>query len=287
MESKNNKTILVSLAHPDDESFGMGGTLAYYAAQGVDVYLICATNGDVGTVSPEFMEGYDSIADLRKHELNCAAEHLGLKEVILLNYRDSGMAGSPDNDHPDSLVAAPLDEVTEKVTGYIRKLQPDVVITFDPVGGYHHPDHIKIYEATLKAYEAANDASQYPEAGSPFQPQALYYHVFPRRFLRLAVRVLKLVGRDPSKFGRNQDIDLEILAGDEDYPRHVEVEYTKYFEQQKQAAQCHASQLDMGPPTLGSRIFKSFRNLAPSKDSFMRAYPPAADDFRATDLFIE
>ncbi|KAA3645070.1 MAG: GlcNAc-PI de-N-acetylase [Chloroflexi bacterium] len=286
MASKKNKSILVSLAHPDDESFGMGGTLAYYASQGVDVYLICATNGDVGTVSPEFMNGYDTIAELRQAELSCAAQHLGLKDVILLNYRDSGMAGTPDNEHPDCLVAAPLDEVAEKVTHYIRKLQPDVVITFDPVGGYHHPDHIAIYEATQKAYEAANDPDKYPEAGAPFQPQALYYHVFPRRFLRLVVRVLKLLGRDPSKFGRNEDIDLEMLAGDEDYPRHVEVDFKPVADKQKQAAQCHASQLDMGPPSLTGRIFNAFRSLAPSKDSFMRAYPPTADDFHATDLFV-
>ena len=285
MESHVDKSILVALAHPDDESFGMGGTLAYYASQGVDVYLICATNGDVGTVSPEFLNGYDSIAELRQAELSCAAQHLGLKEVFLLNYRDSGMAGMPDNEHPDCLAAAPLDEVAEKIAHCIRKLRPDVVITFDPVGGYHHPDHIAIHEATVKAYEAANKADQYPDAGPPFQPQALYYHVFPRRFLRLAVRVLRLLGRDPSRFGRNQDIDLEILAGDQDYPRHVEVDYREVAAQQKQATKCHASQLDFGPSSFGSILFNAFRSLAPSKDGFMLADPPAPEDFQATDLF--
>ena len=128
------------LAHPDDETFGMGGTLALYAQKGVSVHLICATRGEVGDVEPHFMEGYESIGELREHELRCAAEILGLSGVHFLDYRDSGMPGSPDNEHPQALAAAPLDEVAAKVTGYIRELQPQVVLTFDPIGGYRHPD---------------------------------------------------------------------------------------------------------------------------------------------------
>ena len=105
------KKMLVVLAHPDDESFGMGGTLAYYAAQGVDVHLICATRGEVGEVDPEYMKGYESKGELREVELRCAAEKLGIKQVLFLDYRDSGMQGSPENDHPNSLYSQPLEEV--------------------------------------------------------------------------------------------------------------------------------------------------------------------------------
>ena len=131
----NHPIILSVLAHPDDESFGMGGTQALYAKKGCDVYLICATRGEVGDVSPEHMQGFTSIADLREGELRCAAKHLGLKNVFFLDYRDSGMPGSPDNQHPNAQVAHPVEEVAEKVVKYIREIKPDIVLTFDPIGG--------------------------------------------------------------------------------------------------------------------------------------------------------
>ena len=101
------KTLLFTGAHPDDETLGVGGTLAQYAAAGYKVYYVCGTRGEVGEVAPEFMQGYQTIADLRTHELKCAAEALGLAEVIYLGYRDSGMAGTEDNKHPQALAAAP------------------------------------------------------------------------------------------------------------------------------------------------------------------------------------
>ena len=143
--NQHKRTILSVLAHPDDESFGMGGTLALYAKRGVDVHLVCATRGEVGEVSPEILEGFDSVSALRVNELRCAAGILGLKGVHFLDYRDSGMPGSEDNHHPLAMAAAPLDEVAAKVTHYIRKLRPQVVLTFDPIGGYRHPDHIAIH----------------------------------------------------------------------------------------------------------------------------------------------
>ena len=146
------KKILAVLAHPDDESFGMGGTLALYAQQGAEVHLICATRGEAGEVDEKFLEGYDSIAERRESELRCAASHLGLKNVHFLSYRDSGMTGSLDNQHPEALINAPLEKVTGEVVEYIRTLQPDLVLTFDPVGGYHHPDHIHIQKAAVEAF---------------------------------------------------------------------------------------------------------------------------------------
>ena len=88
---ENKKVLLAVLAHPDDESFGMGGTLAYYASKGVDVYLVCATRGEVGDVDPKYLEGFHSIAERREAELRCAAGILDLAGVTFLNYRDSGM----------------------------------------------------------------------------------------------------------------------------------------------------------------------------------------------------
>src|SRR5690242_10304368 len=100
-------------AHPDDESFGLGGTLAKYALAGAQVYYACATRGEVGGAKPEFMVGHATVGDMRWAELTCAGKALGLTEVIHLGYRDSGMPGSPDNTAPGALAAAPLEEATE------------------------------------------------------------------------------------------------------------------------------------------------------------------------------
>ena len=101
----NKKVLLAVFAHPDDESFGPGGTLARYAAEGVQVYYLCATRGDVGEVDEALLtrNGHATAADLRTQELMCAARALGLAGVEFLDYRDSGMSGSPENQHPASL----------------------------------------------------------------------------------------------------------------------------------------------------------------------------------------
>ena len=164
------KTLLFVGAHPDDETFGIGGTLAQYAAAGVKVYYACATRGEVGTADAESMKGFSSVGDMRWAELECAARVLGLAGVVHLGYRDSGMAGSPDNQHPDSLAMAPLEQAAGRVVKVIRELKPEVVITHDPLGGYRHPDHIAVHRATVAAFKAAGDASMYPE--TPGRPSS-------------------------------------------------------------------------------------------------------------------
>lgn len=273
------------LAHPDDETFGMGGTLALYASRGVQVHLICATRGEAGTVSPEFMQHYESIASLREHELRCAAQHLGLAGVHFLDYRDSGMSGTPENQHPQALVNAPQEEVVQKITHAIRQIKPQVVITFDPAGGYGHPDHIATHRATLEAFHAASDASRFPDDLPPHQPVKLYYSVFSRAFLRIALALMRLLGRDPSRWGRNQDIDLEEIAQNR-FPIHAKVNYRPVAEAKEKATACHASQLDMGRS--GNSILSlAFRlSRAGTTETFMRAYPPANSGRPERDLFL-
>lgn len=277
-----DKVLVMVGAHPDDESFGTGGVLAHYVQKGVKVYYICGTRGEAGDVPPDMMNSYSSIAQLRTYELECAAKTLGLTEVIFLGYRDSGMAGSPDNNHPEALVAAPLDEVAGIITSHIRHLKPQVVLTFDPVGGYHHPDHIMIHNATVKAFHAAGDPAQYPDKGEPYQPQKLYYHVFRHGWLKFMIKTQKLLGRDVHHFGKNKDIDLWAMLQDE-FPVHAVVKLTKKAaETGEKAAACHASQLG-GGQRRGIREFIS--SLMGHKDSFMRGYPAVTDSNIDSDLF--
>lgn len=276
--------LLSVLAHPDDESFGMGGTLAWYAESGAAVYLVCATGGEVGVMDDEYLKGFASIAARREAELRCAADVLGLEEVFMLGYRDSGMPGTPDNEHPDALVAAPFDEVVARVVHHIRSLRPHVVLTFDPIGGYRHPDHVTIQQATVKAFHAAADPAAYPDGLPPYQPQKLYFHTFPRGFLRLVVRVMPLFGKDPRRFGRNEDIDLTSIAV-EDFPMHAKVDYLPVEQQKIQASKCHASQ-GGGSGIFSGILWWLFRVAGVGgKDTFMRDYPPPVEGVIERDLF--
>lgn len=276
------RTLLAILAHPDDESFGMGGTLALYASRGVDVHLVCATRGEVGDVAPELLEGFDSIAALRESELRCAAGILGLAGIHFLDYRDSGMPGSPDNSHPRALAFQPLEEVAANVVCYIRELKPQVVLTFDPIGGYRHPDHIAIQRATALAFERAADPGFAPQSGPPWLPQRLYFHKMPNGLLKFAVKVLPLVGRDPHKFGSNGDIDLVPIA-EASFPTHARVDIRSVLEKKEKAGACHVSQ---GGGRMGGGVVSLLMRMFSGSETFMRAYPPVKrGDKVAHDLF--
>jgi N-acetyl-1-D-myo-inositol-2-amino-2-deoxy-alpha-D-glucopyranoside deacetylase len=279
---ENKHILLAVLAHPDDETFGMGGTLALYARQGVEVHLICATRGEVGSVEPKFMEGFESIGEMRESELSCAANLLGLAGVHFLGYRDSGMPGSPDNTHPKALAAQPVEEVARKVAHFIRKLRPQVVVTNDPIGGYKHPDHIAVHRATLRAFALASDPA-FEDEFPPFQPSKLYYTIFPKGFLKAALFALPLIGQDPRHFGRNKDIDLVDIVKDGDFPVHARINYRTVADLKDQATACHASQLAGGPPNRGPLGWVS--KLVGAKDTYMRAIPEAGKRLREKDLF--
>jgi len=275
------KVLLSVLAHPDDESFGMGGTLAKYAAEGAEVYLICATRGEAGEVDSELLEGFSSIAELREKELLCAVNQLGIKEHYLLPYRDSGMKGSRDNQNPEALINAPLDQVAGEIAAYIREIKPQVVLTFDPIGGYRHPDHIFIHQAAVKAFSLAGDPD-FKSSSPAYQPARLYFHTIPKYFLRFNVRLLKLLGKDPTKYGKNKDIDLTQLSVD--FPIHARIDYRDVSEKKSAAAQCHASQ-GGGGLTRGYMRWLAWLLGARSDDAFMQAEPEPDDGRVIEDLF--
>ena len=274
------RRLLAVLAHPDDESFGPGGTLALYAQEDVEVHLICATRGDVGAIPPEMQLNAEETAHMRLDELRCAAAQLGLTEVHILGYRDSGMPGSSDNKHPEALAAAPVAEVAEKVADLMRQIRPQVVITHDPVGGYHHPDHIAVHKAAVEAFNSVRGELEGTSAPLKSCPQKLYYHTFPRRFLRIMVRLLPLFGKNPRKFGRNEDIDLLEISRD-DFPIHARIDFRQVAEIKEKASACHQSQ--QGPSSGG--LFGLLMRLFSGPETFTRAYPAAEDRLRERDLF--
>jgi LmbE family N-acetylglucosaminyl deacetylase len=287
VETKNKedgRVLIAVLAHPDDETFGMGGTLARYAQEGASVYLICATRGEVGEMDPKYMKGFKDVSERREAELRCAAEKLGLKDVFFLGYRDSGMPGSVHNQHPQSLVQAPVEQVASEVAMYIRQHRPQVVVTFDPIGGYRHPDHIAIHQATIRAFELAGVEVTNSELDTlePFKPNKLYYHTFPRAFLRLALLALRLIGKDPRKFGQNKDIDLQSIA-EVNFPIHAVISYYKDAHLRDEASACHASQ---GGTNNSGGLLGWMRRIFGSKDLYMRVIPePVRGEKKEKDLF--
>jgi LmbE family N-acetylglucosaminyl deacetylase len=278
------RNLLAILAHPDDESFGPGATLARYAAQGAAVHYLCGTRGESGTVDADKLAGHASVADLRSAELACAAQALGLADVHFLGYRDSGMPGSPDNQHDASLFRAPLDEVAGRIAVVFARIRPDAVIAHDQFGGYGHPDHIKLHHATLRAYElhygvridvanwsgdVAQPAVVATPSGQPAPP--LYFAVFPKGLIRTAVRVLPWFRQDPRKFGRNKDIDLAQIASWE-VPITTVIGSGPYAGTKERASNCHASQR---PPSQGPLLIRLFFRAGRGKEHFSRVYPPA------------
>lgn len=270
-------------AHPDDETFGVGGTLAKYVLAGVGVHYACATRGEAGSVDAALLEGYANIGDLRWAELECASSILGLAGLYGLGYRDSGMTGSADNNHPGALAAAPVEEVAERIVKIIRDIKPQVVVTFDPIGGYRHPDHIAIHKATVMAFHAAADPALYPLAGASHRAEKLYFQVMSRKLLRLVVKALPLFGQDPRRYGRNKDIDISALAA-VDFPVHARVQLSKEArELQEKARACHISQIGGMRPRFS--LLGLVTKLAGQRDSFMRAYPPPVKGRMENDLF--
>lgn len=281
-------SLLAVLAHPDDETFGPGGTLARYAASGVEVHYACATRGEAGEVAEGFLDGYEDIAHLRTAEVECAARILGIKEVHFLGYRDSGMPGSKDNLHLDSLEQAPDQEVIGRIVALIRGIRPEVVITFDPHGGYGHPDHVKIHRVSTEAFYAAAHPERFPEQKSqgltPHQAKCLYYTAFPRRLLKFWLFYLPLLGKDPSRFGVNQDINLRQIAA---WSQKVttQIDTRRFLRRKMEASACHLSQM---APMRDIWLPDWLRKWLMGAESFARVYPPVEDQDRAkveNDLF--
>jgi LmbE family N-acetylglucosaminyl deacetylase len=216
-QQQQKRTLMGVFAHPDDESFGPGATLARYAAQGVNVHVIIATDGIAGSVdASNKLEEHQQLAQVRSAELANAAVALGITAVWSLPYRDSGMRNTPDNQHPDALIQQPLEALIANLLEYIERLQPQVIMTHDPFGGYGHPDHIRCCESVTAAFHLARERGQ-SSNGAGYSngyrgPQKLYYGASDKRMVRVFIKLMPLFGQDPSAMGRNKDINWREIA---------------------------------------------------------------------------
>jgi LmbE family N-acetylglucosaminyl deacetylase len=246
--------LLAVFAHPDDESMGIGGTLAKYSEEGVENYLICATRGEKGWFGPEEQSpGFDGLAQIRTDELLNAGKKLGLREVIFLDYIDG------DLDQAD------FREVIGKLVINIRRIKPQVVVTFPPDGNYGHPDHIAIGQLTSAAIVCAADSSYQDMKSLPHhRVSKFYYSVDSENFVNL---ISSLMG--DTEFPVDDQVRGEVAW--KDWMVTTCIDVSQSWKSAWEAILCHKSQL----ASIGQLVDlpeESVRQVLCSQGTFYRAF---------------
>lgn len=279
---KEEKTLLAVLPHPDDELFGLGGTLALCVAQGIRVVSVYATRGEVGEIAEGASATPETLGQVREQELRCSAHILGIDEIIFLDYRDSGMAGTPDNGDPRAYMNAPAGEVVGKLVGIIRQVRPQVIITCDPNGTYGHPDHIAVHQHTLAAFEAAGDSGRYPDQGQVWSPDRVFYYVFPQSVMTNLIDRLIELGIDISDFDDNDGQELE---GWPDELIDLSLDVSSTVHTTMEAFNCHQTQF--GQENFLFQFPESELKKVLSREYFALGRPESTDKTQLDDLFAE
>jgi mycothiol S-conjugate amidase len=238
--------LLTVHAHPDDESSKGPGTIARYRDEGVRTVLVCCTGGEEGDILNPAMDRPEVRADLhqvRLDELARATAVIGYDDVVMLGYRDSGMPDSETNAHPDCFAAAELEEAVGRLVAEIRRVRPQVVITYsDDQQGYPHPDHLRVHDISILAFHGAGDPEAYPGSGQPWQPAKLYYTVWSRdRMIATHEKFLELGLKSPF-----DDRWFERPSQDERITTRIDI--SGHGDVRRQALLAHATQIDPDSP---------------------------------------
>ncbi len=276
-------SLLTVHAHPDDESSKGAGSVALYAAQGVHTTLVCCTGGEEGDILNPAMdrpEVRDNLHQVRMDELASAAKIIGYDVVELLGYRDSGMPETEANANPAAFANAPLDEAVGRLVEVIRRERPQVVVTYgDDQQGYPHPDHLRVHEITIPAFDQAGDPDAHPDLGEPWQPSKLYYTMWSR------ARILQT----HEKF---VELGLESPFGDDWFKRPSQEEKITtavpldgpYADVRAEALLAHATQVDPTSPFWFGLPREVMREIHPF-DDYQLARSLVDTDIPETDLF--
>lgn len=239
-------------AHPDDEASKGAPTVAKYYAEGVRTVLVCCTGGEEGdlqnpalrepgqpfhNMTPEEERAHMAVVRPKELELSVAA--IGFSALHMLGYRDSGMAGSEPNNHPDCFHMADLDEATGRLVALIRAEKPQVILTYnDDQAGYPHPDHLRVHDASVLAFERAGDPAWYPEAGEPWQPLKMYYTLWAKERIMAVHEALLL------KFGESPFDENWRNRPSQDHRITTRLEIGEYLHARTQSLRAHATQVD-------------------------------------------
>lgn len=267
--------LMVVHAHPDDEVFSTGGTIAAYAAAGHRVVVVYATNGEVGEIHhPELdpEEARTRLGVIRQQEAREACALLGVTDVVFLGYHDSGMKDTEENANPAAFMNVPLDEAASRLVEVMRETKPYAVITYDEDGGYGHPDHVMTHNMTLAAYERAQN--------EPWGPKKLYYSARSREGFRQYVEELAKLGIAIPWMKGDFNFD-EYGVPDADITAHID--FREVAPLKKAALAVHRTQIkpDFFYLSIPDEVFRA----ALAREYFVRIDPPPVTGEQESDLF--
>lgn len=231
--------ILLVHAHPDDETINNGATMALYAARGAQVTLVTCTRGEEGEVLVPALSHLASISDdtlgaHREIELANAMVALGVSDYRFLgNFRDSGMMGSETNNGPNVFWQADLDTAARLLATIIDEVQPHILITYDEIGGYGHPDHIKTHLVAMRASEL-----------SKWQISKIYWNTMPKSVIASGITAMKEIGSD---FFGTDNVDDIPFAKDDSFVTTL-IDGNEFVEAKMEAMKAHATQISLDGP---------------------------------------
>lgn len=269
--------ILLVHAHPDDETINNGATMALYAARGAELTLITCTRGEEGEVLVPGLSHLASTHDdllgaHREIELKGAMSALGIKDHRFLgSYRDSGMMGTETNNRPDVFWQADLDTAAALLVTIIEEVKPHILITYDEIGGYGHPDHIKAHLVAMRASEL-----------SRWQIQKIYWNIMPKSVIAAGIAAMKEIGSD---FFGTDNVDDIAFAKDDSFVTSL-IDGNEFVDAKMAAMEAHETQIALDGPffalsnNLGSQIWgDEYYTLVRGEKS-----PPFDSNGRENDL---
>lgn len=260
--------LLAIHAHPDDESSKGAATMARYAAEGNRVMVVTCTGGERGDILNPAMDKpgvLENMPDIRRAEMARAMDILGT-EHRWLGYVDSGLPqGDPLPPLPEGCFALEdTEQVTRDLVEILREFRPHVIITYDENGGYPHPDHLKVHETSMRAWERSGDADYAPELGAAWTPLKLYYtHGFIRQRMQMFHDLLLEQGK-PSPYvpmlERWKANEADVMAR-----VTTQVRCERFFGQRDEALRSHATQIDPAGAFFGTPV-EVQRRLWPTEE---------------------
>jgi len=277
-----DRCLLSIHAHPDDEASKGASTVAKYKTEGVRAILVTCTGGEEGDILNPVMDLPEVRADLaavRRRELEAASALIGYDEVVLLGYRDSGMPDSEANARPEAFANADLDEAVARLVEIIRREQPQVILTYgDDQQGYPHPDHLRVHDISLPAFDLAGEASYRPDLGEPFTPLKMYYSVWSRA--RIEATHAKFI-----------ELGLESPFSDDWFTRPnqddrvtTSIDIGPWFDVRLEALLAHATQVDPDSAFWFGLPRDIARSVHPYED-YILAHSRVETQLPETDLF--
>lgn len=277
-----DRCLLSIHAHPDDEASKGAPTVAKYKTEGVRAVLVTCTGGEEGDILNPAMDLPEVRADLaavRKRELEVASALIGYDEVVLLGYRDSGMPDSEANARPEAFANADLDEAVARLVTIIRRECPQVILTYgDDQQGYPHPDHLRVHDISLPAFERAGDPAYRPDLGEPFTPLKMYYSVWSR-------------ARVEATHNKFVELGLESPFSDDWFTRPnqddrvtTSIAIGPWFDVRLEALLAHATQVDPESAFWFGLPREVARSVHPFED-YILAHSRVETQLPETDLF--